>query len=90
VAAWSAADDGLVPVPIGPGSLEAAARRGLAALDRLVELAGGRAPEVRPNGRCRWCPELDRCEPGLASLDAPRTASDATYLDDELDEETGW
>ena len=39
VAAWSAADDGLVPVPIGTGSLEAAARRALAALDRLVELA---------------------------------------------------
>ena len=85
VAAWSAADDGLVPVPIGAGSLEAAARRALAALDRLVELAGGREPEVRPNSRCRWCPELDRCAPGLASLDAPRTTSDATYLDEERD-----
>lgn len=94
VAAWSAADDGLVPVPIGTGSLEAAARRALAALDRLVELAGGREPEVRPNSRCRWCPELDRCPPGLASLDAPRTTSDATYLDEErdglTDDELGW
>jgi hypothetical protein len=94
VAAWSAADDGLVPVPIGTGSLEAAARRGLAALDRLVELAAGREPEVRPNSRCRWCPELDRCPPGLASLEAPRTTSDATWLDEEreglVDEELGW
>jgi hypothetical protein len=85
VAAWSAADDGLVPVPIGPGSLEAAGHRALAALGRLVELAAGREPEVRPNPRCRWCPDLDRCPPGLASLEAPRTVSDRTYLDDELD-----
>jgi hypothetical protein len=94
VAAWSAADDSLVPVPINAGSLEAAGHRALDALGRLVELAAGREPEVRPNPRCRWCPDLDRCPPGLASLDAPRTVSDRTYLDDELDwagdDEAGW
>ncbi|MBV9952816.1 MAG: hypothetical protein JO291_12740 [Acidimicrobiia bacterium] len=94
VVAWSAADDGLVPVPITAGSLEAAGRRALAALDRLVELAAGREPEARPNPRCRWCPDIDRCPPGLASLDAPRTVSDRTYLDDEqdwvADDEAGW
>jgi hypothetical protein len=94
VAAWSAADDGLVPVPISAGSLEAAGHRALAALDRLVELAAGREPEARPNPMCRWCPDLDRCSPGLASLEAPRTVSDATYLDDErewtADDEAGW
>jgi hypothetical protein len=94
VAAWSAADDGLVPVPISAGSVEAAAHRGLAALDRLVELAAGREPEARPNPRCRWCPEIDRCPPGLASLEAPRTVSDRTYLDDErewaADDEATW
>jgi hypothetical protein len=94
VAAWSAGDDGLVPVPIGPGPLEAAARRALAALDRLVELAAGREPTVHPHGGCRWCPELDRCPSGLASLDAPRTAPVTGDLVEDVAEwqrdEDGW
>ena len=94
VAAWSAGDDGLVPVPIGPGPLEAAARRALAALDRLVELRPGREPTVHPHGGCRWCPELDRCPPGLASLDAPRVAPVTGDLVEDVDEwmrdDNGW
>ncbi len=68
VATWTAADDGLVPLPVTLGTIEAAAHRGLAALDRLVGLAAGRAAGVTPHAGCGWCPELDRCEPGLARV----------------------
>jgi len=68
VATWTAEDDGLVPLDVTIGTVEAAARRGLAALEVLVELAAGRPPTERPHAGCRWCPVLDRCEPGLASL----------------------
>jgi len=65
VATWTAADDGLVPGSVTLGAVESAARRGLAALERLVGLASGREPLVTPHPGCDWCPELDRCEPGL-------------------------
>jgi hypothetical protein len=105
VVAWTAADDGLVPVPVGPGSLEAAARRALAALDRLVELSAGRDADRQPHGGCRWCPELDRCEPGLVHVAAPKVvpgsfgpgSASAPFggdlpddLDDWLVDEDGW
>jgi len=68
IATWTAADDGLVPVPVTLGTIEAAAHRGLAALDRLVGLVAGGVPTVSPHFGCSWCPELDRCEPGMVRV----------------------
>lgn len=68
VATWSAADDTLRPEPVNDGMLEAAARRGLAALGRLADLAGGREPTETAGARCGWCPDADRCSTGQAAL----------------------
>ncbi|MEJ7584308.1 MAG: hypothetical protein WKF43_09535 [Acidimicrobiales bacterium] len=57
-------------MPVSIGALESAARRGLDALARMVELVGGRRPEVRPHIGCSWCPVLERCDQGTAYVEA--------------------
>ncbi|HSL57394.1 MAG TPA: hypothetical protein VK866_06090 [Acidimicrobiales bacterium] len=87
VATWSAADDGLVPLPVSEGALRAAARRGTDGLVRLAELAAGRAPEERAGPLCGWCPDLDRCATGLAELARRADDDDAERWDDEADDD---
>lgn len=86
VATWSATDDALVPLPVSAGALATAARRAGDGLVRLAELAAGRPPEVRAGHRCGWCPEIDRCEVGLAEL-ARRRAEAAPWEDEPWDDD---
>ncbi len=45
--------------------LEAAVRRVLAGVDRIVSLdEGERVPSVAPGPLCRWCPALEDCDEG--------------------------
>jgi RecB family exonuclease len=49
--------------------LRSALRRTLDAIERMVELyVEARAPRRTPGVSCRWCPLLDECEPGQASM----------------------
>jgi RecB family exonuclease len=54
--------------------LEAAVRRTVEGVTRIVELAANqRPPRLLPAGHCRWCPALDACATGrswLADTDA--------------------
>jgi hypothetical protein len=87
VATWSAQDAALAPEPVTNGALEAAARRGLEAITRLVRLAAGGEPQARPGGRCSWCAALDRCGPGLDHLRARPAGDemDGSFDDDRTD-----
>lgn len=38
---------------------------------KMIELASGRPPAVRPGPPCRWCPIRSTCESGLAHLAEP-------------------
>jgi RecB family exonuclease len=50
-------------------ALRSALRRTLDAIERMVELrVEGREPRRTPGVSCRWCPLLDDCEPGRASM----------------------
>jgi CRISPR/Cas system-associated exonuclease Cas4 (RecB family) len=52
-----------------PAHLRSALRRTLDAIERMIELrAEGREPERTPGVSCRWCPLLEDCEPGRASM----------------------
>ena len=53
-----------VTVPL----LEAALLRTVDGVGKLVELAEGRPPEVRPGSPCRWCPIAADCAEGQAWL----------------------
>lgn len=53
-----------VTVPL----LEAALRRTVDGVRKLLELAEGRTPEVRPGAPCRWCPLAGTCVEGQAYL----------------------
>lgn len=53
-----------VTVPL----LEAAMRRTVDGVRKLLELAEGRPPEVRPGPPCRWCPLQETCVEGQAHL----------------------
>jgi hypothetical protein len=56
-------------------ALRSALRRTLDAIERMVELRVERREPMRtPGVSCRWCPLLDECEPGRASM--------ATFGDD--------
>ena len=58
-----------VPADITVDALLTAAQRTVDAVGILVELlAGGRPPELRTGPACRWCPLLDECDVGQASL----------------------
>ncbi len=60
-------------------ALRSALRRTLDAIERMVELrVEGREPRRTPGVSCRWCPLLDACEPGRASM---ATADDDADLD---------
>ena len=49
--------------------LRSALRRTLDAIERMIELrVERRDPQRTPGVSCRWCPLLDECEPGRASL----------------------
>jgi PD-(D/E)XK nuclease superfamily len=49
--------------------LRSALRRTLDAIERMVELQiEGREPRRTPGVSCRWCPLLEDCEPGRASM----------------------
>lgn len=60
----------LIVEPVGPGTLRSAAYRALDATERLVRLASGEPPPMRPGPRCRWCAACDRCQPGTAWITA--------------------
>jgi hypothetical protein len=54
---------------VAPAHLRSALRRTLDAIERMIELrAEGRDPQRTPGVSCRWCPLLDGCEPGRASM----------------------
>jgi hypothetical protein len=53
-----------VTVPL----LEAALRRTVDGVAKLLELAEGRQPLVRPGSPCRWCPIAQTCNEGQAWL----------------------
>lgn len=57
--------------------LEAAARRTLEGVKRLVELAGGRDPRLSPDRGCFICPASTDCEPGRLVLQTPAERADA-------------
>jgi hypothetical protein len=60
-------------------ALRSALRRTLDAIERMVELrVEGREPRRTPGVSCRWCPLLEDCEPGRASM---ATADDDGDLD---------
>ena len=62
---------------VAPAHLRSALRRTLDAIERMIELrAEGREPERTPGVSCRWCPLLQGCEPGRASM-AGRPDGDA-------------
>lgn len=48
--------------------LAAAMRRTVAGAARMVALAEGDTPTLRPSGGCRWCPAVEGCETGRAHL----------------------
>ena len=52
------------------GVLEAAVRRTVAGAARMVALADGDTPTLRPSIGCKWCPALPDCETGTAHLAA--------------------
>jgi len=54
---------------VNTAHLRSALRRTLDAIERMVELqVEGREPRRTPGVSCRWCPLLEDCEPGRASL----------------------
>jgi PD-(D/E)XK nuclease superfamily len=55
--------------PVDDGLLEAGVRRTAAGVRRLVELAAGAEPVLRPGPACGWCPVTD-CETGRSWLQA--------------------
>lgn len=50
--------------PVSGELLVAAARRTLAGIRSLRELAAGAEPRRTPNGLCGWCAALPECDPG--------------------------
>jgi hypothetical protein len=65
--------------------LEAATRRVVAGVERLVALAVDPAGAVkRPGPPCRWCPVLADCDEGRRHLDERRDAGDAWADDDDF------
>lgn len=58
--------------------LAAAIRRTVAGAARMVALAGGETPTLRPSRGCSWCPALAGCETGRTHL-----ASTADGFDDD-------
>ena len=56
------------PEPVTVPLLEAALLRTVDGVHKLVELAEGRSPEVRPGSPCRWCPIAADCVEGQAWL----------------------
>jgi CRISPR/Cas system-associated exonuclease Cas4 (RecB family) len=54
---------------VAAGHLRSALRRTLDAIERMIELrAEGREPQRTPGVSCRWCPLLESCDPGRASM----------------------
>jgi hypothetical protein len=54
---------------VAPAHLRSAMRRTLDAIERMIELrVEGREPDRTPGVSCRWCPLLEECEPGRASM----------------------
>jgi hypothetical protein len=93
VAGWSALAGATMPEPVRADGLRTAADRTAAALQRAVELASGREPTATPSaGACPFCPEADRCEPGLAFLATRRSERDDHERDwgDGRDDGVDW
>ncbi len=84
VATWSAQDDALLPERVTEGTLVSAARRGIDALTRIAELAGGREPTETVGPWCRWCPARDDCPTWAAGNDKSE-AGRAAVDDDDWD-----
>lgn len=62
VVAWSAWDGATWCQPVTAGVLRAATARASAAMERIGELARGRAPAATACRSCGWCPVGDGCE----------------------------
>lgn len=62
VIAWSAWDGNGWAQTVTEGMLRGAVQRSVAALERLGELARGRAAVRTPCRSCTWCPEHQTCE----------------------------
>jgi hypothetical protein len=71
--------------------LEAACRRVVAGIERIVALAT--APEIavkRPGPACRWCRLLSECSEGRAHLDERRERGDAAGWATDDDNDDDW
>ena len=64
------------PEDVNEEVLLAAARRTVAAATKMIELEGGRAPELRAGPSCRWCPARPSCHVADAAERVLATADD--------------
>jgi hypothetical protein len=73
-----------VPMPVSAGTLESAARRLGALMERWSSIVAGRPPEESPGAWCGWCPVVDVC------ASAARPSGPLDELDDPWESEEPW
>ena len=91
VATWAATSNSLSVEPVRADTLEAAARRTVAGVERLLALASGRSPSVTPYPGCLWCPARPECPDGQRAVARGFSTDLETGLEDasELDADDG-
>lgn len=83
VATWAAASNSLSVEPVRADTLEAAARRTMAGIERLLALGSDRSPSVTPYPGCVWCPARPECPDGQRAV--ARGFDTDPAIDDEDD-----